>query len=378
MALPVSAEVVVVGGGVVGTSVAFHLAEAGVSDVLLVEREGIASGSSSRGAGGVRAHFSDPLNVALSLRSLELFEAFGERPGAEVGFERTGYLFLLDRAEDVEDFERAVEMQNALGVPSRMLGPEEATSLNPLVELEGVLAASLCPLAGHAEPPRVAEGYAAGARRHGARVETGCAVEGFGLSARGELRRVLTSGGAVATGTVVCAAGAWSKAVAGLAGVHLPVTPEPRRVLLTEPVEGGPESFPFTVDMGSLFYFRRHERGLLMGIRDAGGTAAEGSWWPTLRTAAERRAPDVARAAAVGGWTGLYEATPDRNAVIGEAREPRRFLYATGFSGHGFLQAPAAGEAVRDLVLGRAPAIDVSPLSAERFARSARPEQHVV
>jgi sarcosine oxidase subunit beta len=376
--LPSSAEVVVVGGGVVGTSVAFHLAEAGVPDVLLLERDSIASGSSSRGAGGVRAHFSDPVNVALGRRSLELFEAFGERPGADIALERTGYLFLLSRSEDVRAFEEAVELQNGLGIPSRMLGPEEARALNPLVEVGDVLAASLCPLGGHASPPRVAEGYAAGARRHGARVETGCAVEGLGSSARGELRRVLTSRGAVATGTLVCAAGAWSRGVAGLAGVSLPVTPEPRRVLLTEPVPGTPDGMPFTIDAASLLYFRRHGNGLLVGIRDTGAGQAEGTWWPSLREAAERRAPAVARAQATGGWTGLYEATPDANALIGEAPEPRRFLYATGFSGHGFLQSPAAGETLRDLVLGRAPAIDVGPLSAERFAGADRPERHVV
>jgi sarcosine oxidase, subunit beta len=279
----------------------------------------------------------------------------------------------------VAAFEEAVELQNGLGVASRMLDAAEAGALNPLVEVGDVVAASLCPRAGHAEAPRVARGYAEGARRHGARVLEGGAVEGIGLSARGEVRRVVTHEGSVATGTVVCAAGAWSKAIGGLAGVELPVTPQPRRTLLTAPVQGTPASMPFTIDFASSFYLRRHGDGLLLGLSEgATGGGEDGVWWPELREAAERRAPAVARADAVGGWTGLYEVTPDWSGLIGEAREPRRFLYATGFSGHGFLQAPAAGEAIRDLVLGREPAIDVSGLSAERFARGGRREHHVV
>ena len=209
-ALPAAAEVVVVGGGVIGTSIAFHLAEAGV-DVCLLERDQLAGGSTSRAAGGIRAQFSDPLNIAIGLRSIEAFSRFGERPGAEIDLRQVGYLFLLDRPEDVVAFESSVALQNELGVPSRFVDLAEARALCPLAGLEGVLAATYCPLDGHASPEAVVQGYAAGAREHGASILTGCEVTAV-LHGGDEIRGVETALGTVETATVVCAAGVWSPA----------------------------------------------------------------------------------------------------------------------------------------------------------------------
>jgi sarcosine oxidase subunit beta len=150
--LPARASVVIVGGGVIGTSIAFHLAEAGVEGVLLLERDALASGSTSRAAGGVRTQFSDELNIRIALRSIAAFEAFGERPGWEIDLHQVGYLFLLTTAEQVETFERSIALQNSLGVPSRLLTPEQAGELNPRIVLDDVLAAAFCPLDGHATP----------------------------------------------------------------------------------------------------------------------------------------------------------------------------------------------------------------------------------
>src|SRR5215207_7656749 len=173
------ASVVIVGGGVIGASIAFHLAEAGVKDVLLVEQAELGSGSTAKGAGGVRAMFSDELNVRIGLRSLEAWGAFGERPGWEIDLHRVGYLFLLSSPEHVAGFERSIEMQNRLGVPSRMVSVEETAELSPLAGMEGVLAGTFCPLAGHATPDGAVQGYASAARALGVRIETHQAVTGI-------------------------------------------------------------------------------------------------------------------------------------------------------------------------------------------------------
>ena len=381
--LPRRASAVVVGGGAIGTSIAFQLAEAGLADVVLLERAELASGSTSKAAGGVRAQFSDELNVAIALRSLEAYGDFGRRPGWEIDLHRVGYLFLLDDPGDVAAFERSVALQNGLGVPSLLVEPAEAARLCPLAGLEGVLAASFCPLDGHASPEAVVQGYAAGARAHGARIETGCEVVGI-EAGDGEIRRVVTPRGAIETGVVICAAGVWSPALAAMVGAELPVTPYLREVGFTGPAAGLPPGLPLTIDFSTGFYFHREGPGLLFGMADPGqapgfDAPSDPAWLEKVLAVAERRAPALAELGLAGGWRGYYEVTPDHNALIGEAPGVARFLYATGFSGHGFLQAPAVGELVRDLVLERLSFVDVAPLSAERFAAGrARPERNVV
>jgi sarcosine oxidase, subunit beta len=380
--LPGEAEVVVVGGGAIGTSIAFHLAEAGV-DACLLERDALSSGSTSRAAGGIRTQFSDPLNIAICLRSVEAFARFDERPGGEIDFEQVGYLFLLDRAEDVELFERSVAVQNELGVPSRMIELEEAAKLSPLAGLEGVLAATFCHLDGHASPEAVTQGYAAGAREHGAAVVTGCAARSIEVGG-GAVRSVVTDDGRIETGTVVCAAGVWSPALVRTAGFDLPVEPIWREVVTTGPVDDLPERIPLTVDFTTGFYFHREGPGLLIGLADRNqppgfDVPTDPGWLEQVSEIAARRAPAFLDLGVAHGWKGYYEVTPDYNGLVGEAPGLERLLYATGFSGHGFMQAPAIGEIVRDLVLRRQPFVDVSPLAVERFAAgSPRPEHNVI
>jgi sarcosine oxidase, subunit beta len=379
---PERAEVVVLGGGATGTSIAFHLAEAGV-DVCLLEREALSSGSTSRAAGGIRTQFSDPLNVAIGLRCVEAFARFGERPGGEIDFEQVGYLFLLDRPEDVELFEQNVALQNELGVPSRVLGPDEAARLSPLAGLDGVLAATFCPLDGHASPEAVAQGYAAGARAYGATVLTGSPATAIEVE-DGTIGRVVTEAGAIETGTVVLAAGVWSPELARTAGFDLPVEPVFREVVTTAPVDGLPDRIPLTVDFSTGFYFHREGPGLLIGMADRNqepgfDVPTDPHWLEHVTEVAARRAPAFLDMGIASGWKGYYEVSPDYNGLVGEAQDVGRLLYATGFSGHGFMQAPAIGEIVRDLYLGREPFVDVTPLSAERFALNApRPEQNVI
>lgn len=381
--LPGTASVVVVGGGVMGVSTAFHLAEAGLEDVLLLERDALGSGSTVKAAGGVRAQFSDELNVRLAARSLELLGGFGERPGQEIDLHRVGYLWLLDDPDDVASFQRAVALQNRLGVPSRLVDVDEAVRRSPYVQPDGLLAAAWSPDDGHCTPESVVLGYAGAARRLGATLLTGCSVTGIRTSG-GEVTGVATDRGEVRTGVVVCAAGAWSAAVGDMVGLDLPVVPLRRQVLVTAPVRDVPPDLAFTIDFSTSLYFHREGRGLLVGMSDPDEQPGfrldrSDAWLPRLAEAVERRAPRLLDAGLAGGWAGLYEVTPDANALVGEAPDLSRFLYATGFSGHGFLMGPAIGEVVRDLVLEREPFVDVGPLDARRFARGApRPERALV
>lgn len=379
--LPGRASVVVVGGGVMGASTAFHLAEAGVTDVLLLEKDALACGSTSKSAGGVRAQFSDAVNIALGARSLPAFEQFATRPGGDIDLHQVGYLFLHTTSEAWVAAQGAVALQNSMGVPTQLLSGEEAGRLSPGAVVDDVLGATFHPRDGHCSPENVVQGYARAARGLGATVRTGVEVTGIETSG-GEITGVLTSAGRVATPTVVCAAGAWSRRVGEWAGVDLPVDPLRRQIVVSEPLTGDllatfGDRTPMTIDAESTFYFHREGPGLLMGMSyQAEEFGFHESWtdaWePDLFEAMERRAPALLDLGVAHRWTGYYEVTPDHNAVIGEASSVSRFLYAAGFSGHGFLQGPAVGEVLRDLYLGQEPVVDVRSLSADRFAAGDR------
>ncbi|MGA4845018.1 NAD(P)/FAD-dependent oxidoreductase [Streptomyces sp. G5(2025)] len=367
-----------------GTSIAFHLAEAGVRDIVVVERGALGGGSSGKPIGGVRAQFSDPLNIELGRRSLRAFRDFPRRPGARIGLDTVGYLFLLTDPRQVADFEDGVRIQNELGVPSRMIGAEEARALCPYLSTDGLLAAAHSPADGHARPALVVQGYARAAALSGAVFASHTTVTGMDMAGDG-VTAVHTDRGRVSCATVVCAAGAWSAGIGSMAGVDLPVCPLKRQLAFTVPLVPAAPRIPFTIDFASSAYFHNSDDGLLLGLADPRqpegfDTTWTPQWLDLFRAAARRRAPAVARMETCRGWAGLYEVTPDHNALIGRCAAVPNFLYATGFSGHGFLQAPAVGEVVRDLHLGRRPCVDVTPFGAGRFRTgyASRPEAHVV
>jgi sarcosine oxidase subunit beta len=380
---PAQADVVVIGGGVMGLSTAYQLAAAGVERVVLLESGQLGSGSTSKAAGGVRALFSDEVNIRLGLRGLETLRRFRHDFGQDIDLEISGYLFLLDNAADVAAFGAGVELQNALGVPSRMIDVEEARRLSPLISTEGLQGALFSPEDGYCTPESVVAGYTGAARKLGVTVLTGTPATGLHVQ-DGEIQAVLSPAGRIRTNTVVCAAGAWSGRIAGWAGVDLPVRPLRRQVAVTTPIPDLPADLPFTIDFGTSFYFHREGPGLLLGGTEkednwAFDQTATEDWLLELAEAMQGRVPGLGEVGIRKGWAGLYEMTPDHNALIGEAQGVSRFLYCTGFSGHGFLMGPGAGEVMRDLYLGVAPEFDVSGLSAERFAHDApRPEHNVV
>ncbi len=364
---PARADAVVVGGGAIGASAAFHLRRAGVRDVVLLERDALASGSTSKAAGGIRTQFADELNVRIALRSLDEFERFEELTGAEIAFRQYGYLFLLDSDDDAAAFREALTLQHSLGVPSRELTPAEAGEIVPQLSLDGLVAATYCARDGYATPEAVVQGYASAS---GATIVQGCPLTGIDVR-DGRIVAVETPRGRIATDTVVCCAGIWSREVGALAGVELPVEGEARSMWFT-PEDGGlPERLPLTIDFSTGFYVHREGPGLAFGGRER---ALE-----DVAEAAARRLPALVELPVQTSWWGWYDVSPDWNALVGETAEPSRFFYATGFSGHGFQQAPAVGEHLAELVTGRPPTLDLSAFSLERFAEGTpRPETFVV
>jgi sarcosine oxidase, subunit beta len=282
--------------------------------VVLVDAGALGSGSTSKAAGGVRAQFSDTINIRLGLQSLRTFETFNEQFGQQIDFHQVGYLFLLDSPGDVSSFEYAIKIQNELGVPSRMISVAEAARLSPLISTDGLLAAAFSPSDGYCTPESVVLGYATAARRLGARLIPHCPVTGI-QTRDGRIASVVTAAGQVATGTVICTAGPWSRQVGEWAGVHLPVTPLRRQVLVTEPIGDLDPRTPFTIDFGTSFYFHREGPGLLLGMSDPDETPGfklnrSDAWLPGLGRAMQRWAPVLMSAGIQSGWAGLYEVTP--------------------------------------------------------------------
>jgi len=372
--LPAEAEVVVIGGGIMGASIAFHLAEAGVTDVVVVEQGSLGSGSSAKPLGGVRATFSDANNVQLGLRSLRSYETFADRFGIDIGLRQVGYLFLCRSEAELAAVEASVRLQNRLGCNSRMVTAAEACEINPMLEPAPLLGASFSPQDGYAEPARVVEGYARAATALGVRFCEYTEVFELTTDPAGG-HHVQTQRGCVRAGTVIITAGAWSTKLGAMLGVHLPVQAVRRQVGFTPQLARPHPTVPFTLDLSTTLYFHNYRNGLLLGISNADedpGFCREFSygWTRAFDAAAAVVAPSLVGQSLVGGWAGLYENTPDHNAMIGKAAVPG-VLYATGFSGHGFLQGPAVGELVRDLYLDKDSFMDPTAFSADRFGTGA-------
>jgi sarcosine oxidase, subunit beta len=361
-----TAEVVVVGGGAVGVSTALHLARLGLVDVVVLERATLASGATGKSAGGIRLQFADELNIRIAQRSLAAFDEIRD----SIDFRQVGYLFLLSSAEELEVFRAALALQHELGVPSRELALTEAAELVPPLVVDGLVGATFCPLDGHALPEAAVQAWAAEAGRLGVRIRQGTQVESIETHG-GRVVGVRTDRGSIATGAVACAAGVDSGVLSASVGVELPVRGLRRWIHFTEEPGPFPDPLPLTIDFGTGVYVHREPPGLVFGGREL--------MLEELAPVVERRFPALAELPVRASWWGYYDMSPDHNALVGEAAEPSRFLYACGFSGHGFQQAPAVGEYLAELIVGRTPSLDLSPFSCERFAAgAARVESFVV
>jgi sarcosine oxidase subunit beta len=370
-----TAEVVVIGAGAVGASTAFHLARLGVTDVVLLERDTIASGSTGRAVGGIRCQFGDETNIRVCQRSLAAFQHFTELLAeigvdADCGLRQPGYLILVTDPAHLEFFRDAIALQNRLGVPTRELAPDAVRALVPQLSLDGVIAAAYNPEDGRMLPEAIAQGYAAGAAALGVRVRQRTTVDGIAVE-QGRVVAVDTPTGRIATSTVVCCAGVWSAPLARDVGVEVPVEGHRHHVVFSAEDGGLPDDMPFVSDYATGFYVTREVHGLVFG-----GNSSE---FDDIVEPAVRRLPLLERLGIHSTWSGFYDMSPDHNAVVGEAPEVSRFLFATGFSGHGVMQSPAVGEHLAERVAGIAPSLDLMAFRRERFGDpDLQPERFVL
>jgi len=368
-----SADVVIAGGGIMGCALAYQLAKRNV-DVIVLEREMVGSQSTGKCAGGVRQQFSMEANVRLQQMSVRLFEGFEQETGHPADFRQIGYLFVLTLPQHVEDFRRNVEMWRRVGLSeARWVDPAEAARMVPVLNVDDVLGCTFCPTDGIASPADVTAGYASAARRLGARLKEGVEVVGVDV-AGGRVHGVRTSAGDIATRLLFNCAGVWSASIGRMAGLEIPVLPYRRHVAVTGTFDAVPRTNPMTVDFQSSLYFHPEGDGVLLGMSDRAeppGFSTEVSWefLEKVFAQAERRAPALVGAGIKTAWAGLYETTPDHQAILGPLPEVEGFWCAAGFSGHGFMQAPAAALLLTQLLLDQRSEIDISPFAFTRFAK---------
>ena len=356
-----------------GCALAYQLAKRNV-DVALLEHETLGSQSTGKCAGGVRQQFSMEANVRLQRMSVRMFENFEFETGHPADFRQIGYLFVLTLPQHIEDFRHNVEMWQRVGLTeARWVDPDEAARMVPALNVEDVLGCTFCPSDGIASPADVTAGYVSSARRHGARLKEGVEVTGIDL-AGGRVQGVRTSAGDIATRLLFNCAGAWASSIGRMAGLEIPVLPYRRQVAVTGTFPTVPRTNPMTVDFQTSFYFHPEGDGVLMGMSDRSeppGYVTEVNWdfLEKMFVQAERRAPALAGAGIKTAWAGLYETTPDHQAILGPVPELEGFWCAVGFSGHGFMQAPAAALLLTQLLLDQRSEVDISPFAFTRFAK---------
>lgn len=377
-----TADVVIIGSGIVGSSVAYHLAQSGCTNVLVIEREAHqGKGSTGKSMGGVRAQFSTPVNIKMSRYSIDFFAKFDEVVGHPADYRSHGYLFCATSDRQFEYLKTNRELQQKLGVTNvEILSADDVLQFVPQLRVDDVVGATFCPSDGFVDPHSVMMGFMLSARERGVRLWLDTTVTGIELqpASSGGCRKVTgvqTTRGFVSTPIIVNAAGPWAAEVAKLAGAELPVKPLRRQLVPTEPFAGLPQRFPMVIDMSTGFHFRREGKGILLAWNDPEEsygfkTDFEPSFVEKILTHAADRVPCLAEAGVNPrrAWAGLYEMTPDHHSVIGPSPDVEGLFFVNGFSGHGVMHSPASGRVAADLILtGKSDLIDAEELSVLRF-----------
>jgi len=374
-----TAEIVIIGGGIVGSSIAWHLTHGGCKSVLVIERESSqGKGSTGKSMGGVRAQFSTPVNIQMSLYSIPFYAKFEEVVGHPADYRPQGYLFLATKDSHLAYLRDNFERQKKLGLTTaRLLSADEIRTMLPQLRSDDVLGGSFCSTDGFVDPYSVMNGFMASAVEHGATLWKKTEVTGIGTDQQGTFR-VETSRGPVSTRIVVNAAGAWAAQIAKFVGVDLPVEPLRRMLVPSEPFDAFPHTSPMVIDMSTGFHFRPEGRGFLLAWNDPEETPGyktdfEPSFIEKILMHAADRVPAFENLPVnpKRAWAGLYEMTPDHHCVLGPVAAVPGLFLANGFSGHGVMHSPATGKILSDLILrGKTNVVDsVSVLAFERFAK---------
>jgi sarcosine oxidase, subunit beta len=381
-----TADVVVIGGGIVGSSIAYHLAESGCANVLVIEREerqGL--GSTSKSMGGVRAQFATSINIQMSIYSIDLFSRFEEVTGQTADYRAHGYLFCATTEAHLRYLRENHEKQKAFGLKNaEMVSREDVVKMVPQMIADDIIGGAYCPTDGFVDPYGVMTGFAKRARELGVRTWLNTAVTGINIE-NGAVTGVNTTQGEVSTRNVVNAAGPWAAGVAEMAGVELPVTPLRRQIVKTQRCDFLPAKFPMMIDMSTGFHFRREGETILMAWPDdeetyGFKTTFTHDFLEKVLTRAVDRVPQFADLPVNPKqcWAGMYEVSPDHHAIIGPAPGVKGLFFANGFSGHGVMHSPASGRITADLILGLQSFVDPAPLGLERFAEGKLLEETAV
>jgi sarcosine oxidase subunit beta len=366
-----TADIVIIGGGIIGVSVAYYLGKMGAKNVVLLEKDRIGEGSTGLCAGGIRRQFTTEVNMHFSLKAFELFQNFKDEFGVDPEFRQIGYLFLATSEEELEIFKQNVEFQNGFGVPSQILTQEEVKKGWPFLSTEDLFGGAFCGTDGYAGPYEVTEGIARGARRHGVEIVENTQATSIEVE-RDRIVSVTTKKGRVQTPVVVNAAGPYAANVGRMAGIEIPVKPIRRQLFVTDAFHLIPPSVPLTIDQKQNFYFRREgEAVLFSGPQDEEPSFNLSTDFDSMVDTAEKathRVPVFEETNIARGWAGLYEISPDNHAILGKVPDVEGLILANGFSGHGFQHGPAVGMVMAELILnGRAKTIDIEPLVPTRF-----------
>lgn len=371
--IPKTADIIIIGGGVMGASTLYHLAARGVTNVLLLEKEDFfGTGATGRCAGGVRYQFATEVNIRLSLASLPMLERFEAEIGQAVDYRKMGYLFLLNNARDLEKFRHNVALQHRLGVHTEWLDGNEIRRRLPQMALDDIIAGTFHAQDGVVDPNGVVMGYIGAAQRLGAQAVSGTAVSGI-HSAHGCVTGVETNQGLIHAPVVVNTAGPWTGLIGDMAGVTIPITPLRRQMFTTTPLPQIPVDFPFVIDFAQSLYFHREGKGLLIGMSNPyeqpGFDQHVDTEWELVNVeTAVARLPLLENAGLLSHWAGLYEVTPDAHPIYGKT-PLSGFYVCGGFSGHGFMHGPISGKLMSEIILdGQAKTVDVSMLDLARFA----------